>query len=48
MPSSLLNFTVISGLQYFLIVANFLVQFYANFTWMFMTLSAATNNLDIL
>lgn len=27
---------------FLLIVANFLVQFYANFTWMFMTLSAAT------
>lgn len=27
---------------FFLIVANFTVQFYATFTWMFMTLSAAT------
>lgn len=30
------------GCSIFLIVANFLVQFYATFTWMFMTLSAAT------
>lgn len=30
------------GCSIFLIVANFLVQFYANFTWMFMNLSAAT------
>lgn len=42
MPSSVLDSTVISGLQYFSHCSQFLVQFYATFTWMFMTLSAAT------